>query len=177
MEEYVLKDGKRLSVDEAVIDDAAALIDATKTAGTQSDNLLFGEGEFRVTEDQERETIRKMGQRDDAAMLVGKILGEIAGVAQVIPVGSVRRTRHRGRIAIMVLKEYWGTGVGTAMMNELLKFAEGVGLEQLELEVRSDNISGIGLYKKMGFSKVGVMPRYYKFESGYADADIMCCFL
>ncbi len=62
-----------------------------------------------------------------------------------------RKTRHRGQVAIALLKDYWGLGIGTAMFKEMIDKARQEKLEQLELEVIEGNQRAIGLYHKMGF--------------------------
>ena len=52
--------------------------------------------------------------------------------------------------------------------------AKQAGYEQVELEVISDNVGAIALYKKLGFEKYGSFPNNMKYQDGkYADADWM----
>ena len=47
------------------------------------------------------------------------------------------------------------------------------GFEQLNLEVRSDNIRAIRLYEKYGFRKLCVFPGFFKIDGQYIDFDLM----
>ncbi len=46
-------------------------------------------------------------------------------------------------------------------MADLLKMAKSLGVTQLVLEVRMSNAEAIALYKKQGFSLLGVRKRFY----------------
>ena len=63
--------------------------------------------------------------------------------------------------------DYQRRGIGRAMMDRLLNWAEGV----VFLEVRTDNEAAITLYQSLGFVTVGLRKRYYR-ASG-ADAYTM----
>jgi [ribosomal protein S18]-alanine N-acetyltransferase len=62
---------------------------------------------------------------------------------------------------------YQGQGIGRLLLDELLKFADGV----VYLEVRTDNEAAIALYRSMGFDQIGVRRRYYRVSG--ADAYTM----
>lgn len=52
--------------------------------------------------------------------------------------------------------------------------AKQLGYEQAELEVISDNVGAIALYKKLGFEKYGCFPDSMKYSDGrYVCADWM----
>jgi ribosomal-protein-alanine N-acetyltransferase len=63
---------------------------------------------------------------------------------------------------------YQGRGVGRRMLDELLTIAAG-GV--VHLEVRTDNVTAIALYRSVGFSEVGLRKRYYRISG--ADAYTM----
>ena len=52
----------------------------------------------------------------------GLINGSIVSVAQ-ITCKHMKRIRHNSDIAISVKKEYWGNGIGRAMMEQMIDFA------------------------------------------------------
>lgn len=65
-----------------------------------------------------------------------------------------RRMSHRGELVISVRKAYWGCGVASALMEGVLAFAVEKGFEQIDLEVRSDNLRAIRVYEKFVFCKL-----------------------
>ncbi|MER7505674.1 ribosomal protein S18-alanine N-acetyltransferase [Nonomuraea pusilla] len=62
---------------------------------------------------------------------------------------------------IAVLREHQGTGVGGAMLTELLAEARRRGAREIFLEVRADNAQARGVYQHFGFEEIGIRRRYY----------------
>lgn len=62
---------------------------------------------------------------------------------------------HRAELGITVRKDYWGQGIGSLLMKELIKYAKENRIEILNLDVRSDNVNAIHLYEKFGFKHIG----------------------
>jgi len=52
---------------------------------------------------------------------------------------------------VIVLKEYRGTGLGKAIISELIRISEERGYCKLTLEVREDNFNAQYLYQSLGF--------------------------
>ncbi len=61
-------------------------------------------------------------------------------------------------------------GIGRALIAGLLGQAGERGLGFVTLEVRASNLPAIGLYKAMGFGKVGVRKNFY--EKPTEDAEL-----
>ena len=55
-------------------------------------------------------------------------------------------------IGIGVVKEFRRFGIGTELMNQIIKFSKNKGICSLSLSVESNN-PAIYLYNKMGFKK------------------------
>lgn len=62
---------------------------------------------------------------------------------------------------IAVAPEQRGRGVGRLLLEKAFATAKGKGAEVMTLEVRSSGAAAIGLYEKLGFSRVGVRNAYY----------------
>jgi RimJ/RimL family protein N-acetyltransferase len=80
---------------------------------------------------------------------------------------------HVGEIGISILKDHRGVGIGTAMMDFLVKWAREKGLEKLSLSTFSTNVRAINLFKKFGFEIEGVKKKQFKIRGEYADEVIM----
>ena len=98
-----------------------------------------------------------------------KLVGEF-GVAQVRP---HIKYRHRAVMGISVLKDYWGCGLGSFLMQMAVDQAKANGFEHLELGVYSDNARAIHLYEKFGFERCGTMPHAFKLKDGTYRDEIM----
>ncbi len=55
---------------------------------------------------------------------------------------------------IFIIPEYYGIKVGTKLLEKAILHAKEVGMENIKLEVKNDNIPAINLYKNFGFKLV-----------------------
>ena len=55
-----------------------------------------------------------------------------------------------------LLPQFRGRGIGTNLIRSVLAASRTVGLHRVELTVRENNASAIGLYKKVGFEIEGL---------------------
>lgn len=161
----------KVIIEKATEDDAADIIDYLNLVGGESDNLLFGKGEFHVTVEQEKDHIRNMD--NSFVMFLGKINNNIAAVGTLTGF-SRDRIAHRGEIAISVKKEYWNNGIGTEMMKKLIEFGKDeAGLSIIQLTVKADNEKAIHLYNKLGFKQIGFYEKFFNINEKYYDAYLM----
>lgn len=62
---------------------------------------------------------------------------------------------------IAVKPDYRRKGLGAHLMRFLIDFCRTEKVEMLTLDVRPSNSSAIEMYRKVGFRKEGLRPRYY----------------
>jgi [ribosomal protein S18]-alanine N-acetyltransferase len=74
-------------------------------------------------------------------------------------------------LTLAVAADRWGQGTGSALLEALLTEAARRRCTEVFLEVRTDNDRAQGLYRRYGFSEIGVRKGYYQ-PSG-ADALVM----
>ncbi len=72
---------------------------------------------------------------------------------------------------IAVARDHWGTGLGAALLTELLRHATAFEVDQVMLEVRVDNTRAQKLYERFGFEPIGFRRGYY--QPGNVDALVM----
>lgn len=72
---------------------------------------------------------------------------------------------------IAVRDDHQGEGIGTALLTDLIAAAAARGCRDVFLDVSADNTRARLLYRRTGFTEVGVRPGYYQ-PSG-ADAIVM----
>ena len=94
------------------------------------------------------------------ALARGALVG-YAGLRFVPPEGDVQ--------TMAVAESAWGTGIGGALLTELLVRAAERGVGHMFLEVRSDNPRAQKLYGRFGFTPIGIRRGYYN----GADALVM----
>lgn len=76
---------------------------------------------------------------------------------------------------VAVDPEYRRNGIADALINELTERAKELELSFVTLEVRESNEPAKALYKKHGFSEVGLRKNYYSFPT--ENAILMTTFL
>ena len=88
---------------------------------------------------------------------------------------GLHRILSEGHITnIAVHPSVRGKGVGTAVLEELMKKARGKGIKDFTLEVRESDEAAVGFYKRQGFISEGKRKDYYPCDEGEReDALIM----
>ena len=158
-------------IERARAEDAAALLDYLKIVGGETENLSFGAEGVPLTPEEEQTYLGKQCESADNVQYLAKVNDEIIGTASLNR--KPRRMSHRGEFGISLKKAWWGCGAASALTGAVLAFAKENGFEQLNLEVRSDNIRAIRLYEKFGFRKMCTFPRFFKINGEYIDFDLM----
>ena len=167
-----LKDGRTALLRAVCKEDAIPMIAYLKACYEQTPYLMRYPDEFAVTAEQEATYLERQLVSPDVLMLVCEVEGKLAGNCQ-LDLNRWRKTRHRRQVAIALLKDYWGLGIGTAMFKEMIDKARQEKLEQLELEVIEGNQRAIGLYHKMGFVFTGEKPNAIRLEDGSSLKELM----
>jgi putative acetyltransferase len=102
--------------------------------------------------------------------LVAKLDGEVVGSVWLHSVGRNLRRRHALALGISVAKSVQGRGVGTALMEALVDYADRwAGVLRIELTVWADNERAIRFYRKFGFETEGRMRAYGLRDGRYDD--------
>ena len=104
--------------------------------------------------------------------------GELIGTASVTA-DSDPRTAHIGDVGIAILKEYWGFGIGSLLLDEVLYWAETSGLiRRLELTVQVHNQRAVHLYQRFGFHTEATLSRGARGDDGtFLDVYLMSCLI
>jgi L-amino acid N-acyltransferase YncA len=104
----------------------------------------------------------------------GRVVGMYKFVANYLDRGS-----HVANAAFMVDPLFSGKGIGRAMGEHCLREAKRAGFLAMQFNiVVSTNEAAAVLWKKLGFSIVGTLPKVFRHdELGYVDAFVMHRFL
>ena len=96
--------------------------------------------------------------------------GKVAGTAGIDAIGAQYKVAHRAEFGIGILKEYWGLGIGRALMEACIHCAKTAGYAQLELEVVAENARAISMYQTAGFVEYGRNPKGFRSRNaGYQE--------
>ena len=164
---------KDIIIKKAMPADAGEILAYLKKVGGETDNLTFGEEGLPFSIEDERRYLENLTQSTTSVMYVAKKDEKIVGVASFNGMLGVRM-KHRGELAVSVLKCEWGKGIGSILIEAIIDFAKNVAqAEIISLEVRSDNKRAIRLYEKYGFEKIGCFKGFFKINGEYIDFDLM----
>jgi RimJ/RimL family protein N-acetyltransferase len=152
--------------------DAERLLALRQALFAETHFLLYGPGDYSVSVEEVTAQIERATQISTNRTLIAEERDKFVGVLNII--GSrVPRVRHSAHIALGVLRERWGSGVGTELMKEALRWAPTVGLSRLELFVMTTNTRAITLYERLGFKFEGLRRRAYIIDGVAHDDHLM----
>ena len=112
--------------------------------------------------EQESRFLARKAESPNEIEVIALMEGKIVGTAGIDAVGAFYKLRHRAEFGVNILKEYWGLGVGRALMEACIQCAREAGYVQLELSVVTENTRAIALYQKAGFVEFGRNPRGFR---------------
>lgn len=140
-----------LEIVEATSDMAKEIIAFSKKVGSQTSHLTFGEEGMDLPVETMATRLDWIRASVNQLVLVAIIDGEIVGLGSISGLHQ-EKVLHVGQLGISVSEDFWGLGIGTALVEELLYWAtEHPVLRRIELDVRVDNECAIRLYKDQGF--------------------------
>ncbi len=112
--------------------------------------------------EQESRFLARKAESPNEIEVIALMEGKIVGTAGIDAVGAFYKLRHRAEFGVNILKEYWGLGVGRALMEACIQCAREAGYAQLELSVVTENTRAIALYQKAGFVEFGRNPKGFR---------------
>ncbi|MEG2789755.1 MAG: GNAT family N-acetyltransferase [Romboutsia sp.] len=152
-----MKSNQKVSMREAKKEDAKAIIDFYNIVGEETTYLSFGEGEYRVTVQQQENMIESVNLSDNNYMILATINEEIIGIG-TISSNQKKKGKHVGILGIVISDKYCNLGLGKIMMDDLITWCKNNNITtKVSLSVREDNPRAIALYKKCGFEVEGIL--------------------
>lgn len=168
------KDGGSCRIRRPEEADAGRLLRYQRETSGETPYLVITLDEIDWTPEEQAARIKRWNDSPNRLRLLAEADGELAGVAVLYSNNPQKRLCHRCSVDITLYRKFWGVGIGTQLLGELLTAGKAAGYEQAELEVVSTNVPAVGLYRKLGFEAVGTMPRALKYPDGtYADFLLM----
>lgn len=168
-----LKNNKILEITEANPSDALAVLEYLKQVGSESDNLLIDSNGLDISVEVETKKLEAAKKSIINKYYIGKVDSQIVSIANINGVER-DKVKHNVSVGLSVIKEYWNLGIATHMMNHILNYCRMTKeIENITLEVRSDNQYAIKIYKKLGFKEIGKFTNYFKIDEKHYDCLIM----
>ncbi|MBT2971112.1 MAG: GNAT family N-acetyltransferase [Candidatus Thiodiazotropha sp. (ex Ctena orbiculata)] len=115
--------------------------------------LFSIEQDFTPDHMKQRTGLEKLLAMQDAYLVVAEDEDEVVGMATLQLLISTAEGGRCGLIEDLVVSEsYRGRGIGQALLEHLIQWADKKGLTRLQLLADRDNQSALAFYKKQGWS-------------------------
>lgn len=154
-----LKNGKKCHLRNGVESDGQAVFENFQLTHGETDYLLSYPDEYGFDAIQEGKFLRERTESENEAEILAVVDDMIAGTAGIEAVGKKYKVKHRAEFGISVAKEFWGLGIGRALMEACIECARNAGYVQLELKVVAENVRAVSMYKSAGFVEYGRNPK------------------
>ena len=158
-----------LQIRNIEIKDAQELINYAENISNESEYLKFGPGELGLSVTEEEQYITKYLSSSNKLYMIGCINDQIITTLNFS--GGIRsRIKHRGEFGLSVRKQYWGLGIGSLMIDALIKWVNDNNIiKKNNLRVRTDNQRAIELYQRKGFIIEGTIQKEIFLNGKYFD--------
>lgn len=165
-----LRNGTQCCLRSGTEADAQAVIDNFNLTHGETDYLLSYPDENSFNVEQEGKFLKEKAESKNEVEILAVVNQTVVGTAGVDAVGTKFKLRHRAEFSVSVAEEYWGLGIGGALLDACVECARAAGFTQLELDVVADNSRAISMYRKAGFVEFGRNPRgFYSRTAGFQE--------
>lgn len=144
-----LKDGRAALIRSVEPADAQALIDHVNEVGAELVYIMTEQLPNAI--DEEAEMLRKLDPQR-VLFLVAIVNRRLVASADIRR-GRQSKNQHTASLGIAVSKAARGVGLGKAIVEDLLRWAQSEGIRKVTLDVFATNASAIALYRQLGFTE------------------------
>lgn len=148
--------------------DAARILALRVATARETDFLSCCAGEIQNTVEEQAAFIGKKFHSPVDLYVLAEIGGQIAGLGS-LDGSSLSRFGHGATLGLAVCREFWNRGVGRALVQCLLRWADSRGIVRIALEVVESNVRAIRLYESLGFEHEGRLRARRKHGDVYLD--------
>ena len=173
-----LRDGTAAELRSPEICDAEQMISYLHQTSEETHFMVRYPEECDRTLGAAQKRLQAMEDHERSFMLAAFLDGELVGNCGVNAMSDHFKMRHRASLGISIKKKAWGLGLGKLLIEKALEQAKENGFTQVELGVFADNDRARHLYRKLGFTEMGCIPKaFYLKEGTYRDEVQMVKFL
>jgi RimJ/RimL family protein N-acetyltransferase len=155
-EAFKTKTGKPVTFRHCSLDDIDSFLKFQPKIATETNHTLQIRG--RAPDREKLELAWQHSITSQIELRIGAFDGEnIVGQLSFYPESTAPHpwTKHIGRFGMMVLRQYWGEGIGRRLLEIMEAHARSRGITRIEAMVRSKNERGVKLYTRMGYEIEG----------------------
>jgi RimJ/RimL family protein N-acetyltransferase len=169
---FSLRDARNVTIRTAEASDAADLLAFRKTVSDETEFLMGAADEIRRGIAQQAEHLQTTLLSPVDLSVLAEVEGRVAGLAG-LEGSRLRRFAHGVTLGMAVGREFWRLGLGRALLESLLLWADTHGVVRVALEVVETNTPAIRLYESLGFEHEGRLRARRKHGDVYLDDYMM----
>jgi phosphinothricin acetyltransferase len=106
-------------------------------------------------------------------VVVAEAAGQTVGWGSLNPYSPRAAYQHVADFSVYVERGWRGQGVGRRLLERLIELARDLGYHKMMLSAFPFNASGMALYERMGFTRVGVCHEMGLLDGRWVDTIIM----
>lgn len=170
-EAFKTKSGRQITLRHCDVTDIEAFLKFQPQIASETNHTLQVVG--RIPERDKIEAAWKSSIEDRLSLRIGAFFGDrVVGQLTFYPESSISHpwTQHIGRFGMMILKDFWGEGVGRRMLEIMEAHARSRGITRIEAMVRTQNDRGVKLYRRMGYRIEGTRKQAALIEGRHQDS-------
>lgn len=160
---------ENIIIREVSEDDAKQILNLVLEMAEESDNFPFTSKDYSMSIENQRSFINYMQYMKNSIFYAAFDQSNPVGIIY-LEGGKRIRTFHNCSLGMGVKKEYWNKKIGTKLLEKSLEFVlSNENIAKINLEVRTDNIYAIKLYKRYGFEIEGKIKRALFIDGKFYD--------
>lgn len=156
----IVLNSKSIILREAAPQDAPAMIEFLNQVSNETPYTYNYPGQKLKLENQELRIANEQKSQNSIRIFAfdnSRLIGQIA-LWKLNP--DHPWLKHKAEFAMMITKEWWGSGLAKALLNEIDTFARSIEVTRIEATVSCSNERGVALYKKHGYLIEGTAKAY-----------------
>jgi len=169
------EDGQRVILRAPKWEDLDDLLELINSLVEEKADIFRAE---KVTRVEEIDWLSKMLaglEKDEFYFIVAEVNGKVIASSDLHPQHGY--DKHVGVIGIVIKKGFRDVGIGTEIMKTHVEQAKKLGLKVLTLSAFATNDRAMHLYRKIGFTETGRVPRKHFRDGKFIDEVIMTMLL
>ncbi|WP_155590790.1 GNAT family N-acetyltransferase [Lysinibacillus cavernae] len=149
----------------AQLEDAQALSNLRYQLDGETENFDREQGEAFIDKAGFEQLILNDTKSQKNLCLVAVVADRIVGFSRCEG-SSLKRLAHKVTFGVGVSKDYWGYGIGKALLQISIDWADANGIQKMALEVLETNGKAVQLYEKLGFAVEGILKNDKRLADG-----------
>jgi len=155
-------------------------IRAAESRDAESISAIYNQGiedRLATLETQTRSAEERRGWLDARGarhpVLVGEVDGRVVGWGSLNAFNPRPAYDHVADFSVYVSREWRGRGVGHRLLEALIARGRELGYHKLVLAAFPFNAAGVALYRRLGFTEVGVYREQGRLDGRWVDVVVM----